>query len=156
MRLSLHSDLGFRTLVYLASVGSGGGTIPEIATAYSVSENHLRKVAHELVQHGLIESQRGRNGGLRLRLKPEEISIGQVMRLMEPDFALVDCLGHDPERCVLTGHCGLQGIFVESLKAWFAVLDRYTLADAIRGSSQLQLHTLFGAGAGLPAPPPAA
>ena len=137
MRLSLHSDLGFRTLVYLASADENGGTIAAIAAAYSVSENHLRKVVHELVQHGLIVSQRGRNGGIRLGRKPEEIGIGAVMRLLEPDFALVDCMGNDPARCVLTGNCGLQDVFSEALGAWLAVLDRHTLADAIGGSHHL-------------------
>jgi Rrf2 family transcriptional regulator, nitric oxide-sensitive transcriptional repressor len=124
-------------MILLAAAGPSGSTIPEIAAAYRVSENHLRKVVHDLVRLGLLQSIRGRGGGLRLALPPSEISIGAVMRVMEPDFALVDCLGHAPERCVITAHCGLQGIFGEALRAWFAVLDRYTLADAMAGSTRL-------------------
>jgi|SRR6516165_2802827 Rrf2 family nitric oxide-sensitive transcriptional repressor len=137
MRLTLHSDLAFRTLLFLAAAGENGGTIPKIAGAYAISENHLRKVVHELVRIGLVESIRGRSGGLRLRRPPSEISIGAVVRLTEPDFALVECLGNEPDRCVITGHCGLQSIFGEALKAWFDVLDRYTLADAVSGSANL-------------------
>lgn len=137
MRLTLHSDLAFRTMLFLATAGEAGGTIPMIASAYAISENHLRKVVQDLVGMGLVESMRGRSGGLRLCRPPEEISIGGVLRLTESDFALVDCLGNQPGRCVITGHCGLQRIFGLALKAWFEVLDRYTLADAISGSDNL-------------------
>ena len=60
------------------------------------------------------------------------------MRKLESDFALVDCMGVAPERCTITGCCGLQKIFKEALNAWFQVLDRYTLADAIGGSRGLE------------------
>jgi Rrf2 family transcriptional regulator, nitric oxide-sensitive transcriptional repressor len=98
----------------------------------------LRKVAHELVRLGLIDSTRGRSGGLRLGARARELSIGAILRLTEADFALVDCLGNQPERCAIAGHCGLQRIFGEALKAWFEVLDRYTLADAVSGSRKLR------------------
>jgi Rrf2 family transcriptional regulator, nitric oxide-sensitive transcriptional repressor len=138
MRLTVHSDLAFRTLVYLAAAGDEDVDIPRIAKAYNVSEHHLRKVAQRLGQLGWVTSTRGRGGGLRLGVEPEKISIGEVLRRMEPDFALVDCFGHAPERCVITGNCGLQGIFGEGLRAWFGVLDQYTLADAVKRSHGLQ------------------
>lgn len=142
MRLTLHSDLAFRTLIFLAAAGKRGGSIQQIAEAYKVSENHLRKVVNHLAHAGWIEAVRGRGGGLRLRVAPSAISIGAVMREMETDFALVDCLGSEPERCVISGSCGLQRIFGEALRAWFQTLDRYTLADAIEGSRGLT--TLLG------------
>lgn len=137
MRLTLHSDLAFRTLIFLAAAGAEGGSIPQITKTYRVSENHLRKVVSHLAQAGWVEATRGRGGGLRLRVAPADISIGAVMREMEADFALVECLGAEPERCLITGCCGLQGIFGEALRAWFEVLDRYSLADAINGSRGL-------------------
>lgn len=137
MRLSLHADLGLRTLIYLAAAGEAGGTISVIAASYGVSENHLRKVVHQLVRNGLVESRRGRNGGIHLAVAPRDVGLGKVIRLLEPDFALVDCMGHEAERCVLTANCGLQDVFIEALNAWLAVLDRYTLADAIGRSRHL-------------------
>jgi Rrf2 family nitric oxide-sensitive transcriptional repressor len=137
MRLTLHSDLGFRTLIFLAAAGERGGSIPQIAEAYGVSQNHLKKVVNHLAHAGWIEAMRGRGGGLRLRVAPARISIGAVVREMEPDFALVDCLGAEPQRCVISGNCGLQRIFGEALRAWFEALDRYTLADAVEGSAKL-------------------
>jgi Rrf2 family transcriptional regulator, nitric oxide-sensitive transcriptional repressor len=137
MRLTLQTDLAFRMLIFLAQAGEEGGAIAEIASAYGVSEHHLRKVANRLVRLGFVESVRGRGGGLRLRVAPSMISLGAVMRQMEPDFALVDCLGSAPGRCPLSGYCGLQRVFREALKAWVQVVDRYTLADVITGSRNL-------------------
>jgi Rrf2 family nitric oxide-sensitive transcriptional repressor len=123
--------------MYLALANDRGASIPEIAKANAISENHLRKVVGRLIEIGLVEATRGRGGGLRLALPAANIYIGNTIRKLEKDFALVDCLGGNPQRCVMTGCCGLQRIFRESLKAWFQVLDRYTLADAIKNSRGL-------------------
>jgi|688.fasta_scaffold1085223_1 Rrf2 family nitric oxide-sensitive transcriptional repressor len=137
MRMTYHADLGFRTLVYLASAAPEGATIPQIAEAYDVSENHLRKVSLHLTKLGLVDSSRGKGGGLKLAKDPSKISIGWAMRRLEPDFAIVECMGVEPQRCIITGNCGLQSILMEALKTWFMVLDSYTLADAIKGSKRL-------------------
>ena len=137
MRMTYHADLGFRTLMYLASAGSEGATIVQIAEAYNVSENHLRKVTLQLTKIGLLHSTRGKGGGLRLAVDPSKISLGWAMRKLEPDFAIVECMGVEPDRCVINGCCGLQTIFKEALCSWFKVLDGYTLADAIGGSRRL-------------------
>ncbi len=137
MRMTFHADLGFRTLVYLASAPAEGATIPQIAEAYDVSENHLRKVALHLTNLGLVNSMRGKGGGLKLAKDPSKISIGWAMRRLEPDFAIAECMGVEPQRCVITGNCGLQSILMEALGSWFSVLNNYTLADAISGSRRL-------------------
>lgn len=138
MRMTFHADLGFRTLVYLATAAPEGSTIPQIAEAYDVSENHLRKVTHHLTKLGLVDSTRGKGGGLKLAKDPSKISIGWAMRRLEPDFAIAECMGAEPQRCVISGNCGLQSILMEALSSWFSVLDKYTLADAIGGSRRLK------------------
>jgi Rrf2 family nitric oxide-sensitive transcriptional repressor len=135
MRLTTHSDLSFRTLIFLGIAGERGATIPEIAAAFSSSENHLRKVVIELVRLKLVRATRGRNGGLRLAASPADLTIGGLMRQFEPDFAQSECLGAGQNGCVIFGFCGLQKVFDESLRALFAVLDRYTLEDVLTSSS---------------------
>jgi Rrf2 family nitric oxide-sensitive transcriptional repressor len=144
LRLTVHADLAFRTLIFLAAAGQEGAAIPQISTAYSVSEHHLRKVAARLIEIGFVKATRGRGGGLRLAAPPSEISIGGAMRRLESDFSIVECLGVAPDRCVIAGCCGLQTIFAEALDAWFKVLDRYTLADAIGGSKSNELFHRLG------------
>jgi Rrf2 family transcriptional regulator, nitric oxide-sensitive transcriptional repressor len=134
MRLTTHSDLSFRTLIFLGISGDDGATIPEIAAAFGASENHLRKVVIELVRLQLVRATRGRHGGLRLAVAPADVTIGGLMRQFEPAFATAECLGAGQNGCVIFGLCGLQGVFNESLKALFAVLDRYTLEDVLTSS----------------------
>ena len=66
-------------------------TIEEVADRFDISKNHLMKVAYQLGQAGYIETVRGHNGGLRLGKVPSEIVVGEVVRKMEPDFAVVEC-----------------------------------------------------------------
>lgn len=148
MRLTTHSDLAFRTLIFLGVAGDRGATIPEISMAFSASEHHLRKVALELARLELIKATRGRNGGLSLNVAPAQVTIGELLRKLEPEFADAECLGAAQKGCVIFGVCGLQRVFNESLDALFQVLDRYTLQDVLRSSQGL------GARLGLEASPP--
>ena len=129
MRLTKHTDYSLRVLVYLAVHPDGVATIDQVAEAYTISRNHLMKVVHRLATHGIIETQRGRHGGFRLARDPSAIGLGSIIRLTEPDFALVECLDPHGEGCVIYESCSLHGVLDDATKAWFAVLDRYTLAD---------------------------
>lgn len=133
MRLTNYTDYALRSLVYLGLRRGENVTIPDIAAAFDISENHLRKVIRSLSQAGLVETTRGRNGGLRLGREPDKIRIGAVVRHMEEDFALVHCMGSG--FCRIQGVCRLQGFFIEALESWFTVLDGYTLADALKNPS---------------------
>lgn len=150
MRLTTHSDLSFRTLIFLGISGSDGATIPQIAASFGASEHHLRKVVLELVRLELVYATRGRSGGLRLAVSPAEVTIGALMRQFEPEFAQAECLGAGQNGCVIFGSCGLQRVFNESLGALFAVLDRYTLQDVLDSS------TGVAAKLGIAVPPPPA
>ncbi|WP_026440226.1 Rrf2 family transcriptional regulator [Acidocella facilis] len=132
MHLTRFTDYGLRTLIYLAMRPDRLAQISDIAAAYRVSENHMTKVVHRLGQAGLIETIRGRQGGMRLAHPPAQIRIGDVVRKLEPDFALVECQGDGS--CAIRGACGLERVLDEALAAMLAVLERYTLEDVIAGN----------------------
>ncbi|MGO1118904.1 RrF2 family transcriptional regulator [Rhodovibrionaceae bacterium A322] len=134
MRLTRYSDYSLRLLIYLGIKSPELSTIKEVARHYDISENHLMKVAHKLVQNGLVASVRGRNGGLHLTLPVESITLGRVVRLTEEDMALVECFTAENNDCRISPDCRLGGIFNEALDAFMAVLDRYTLADLLCNS----------------------
>lgn len=130
MRLTTMTDFAMRVLMYVAHNPGRLCTIAEIAEAYGVSEAHLMKVTHQLGLAGFIETVRGKGGGMRLAAPPAAINLGQVVRAMEPDFALVECFGKG-NRCALTEYCRLAGIFGGALEGFLAHLDRHTLADLV-------------------------
>jgi len=136
MRLTSYTDYSLRVLMYLAAKPDGLSTIREIAAAYAISHNHLMKVVFELGQYGLLENLRGRSGGIRLARAADQIRIGDVVRFTESNTALVECFGAG-NGCAITAPCRLKGALNQALEAFLAVLDRYTLADLVRGNRPL-------------------
>src|SRR5205085_85266 len=67
-------------------------TVGEVAHAFELSPTHLTKVAQTLAEHGLVQTVRGRSGGVRLLGDPETISLGRVVRMTEPDFQMAPCM----------------------------------------------------------------
>jgi Rrf2 family transcriptional regulator, nitric oxide-sensitive transcriptional repressor len=132
MRLTAHTDYGLRVLMTLAVLDDRLVTIEELARRHRISKNHLMKVAQTLVGLGLVRSVRGRAGGLLLARNPADIRVGAVVRALEDDLRLVECLGDGPSACVLSGACRLTRALGEALEAFFASLDGLTLADLVQ------------------------
>src|SRR5262249_23196911 len=122
MRLTLYSDYSLRLLMYCAVRHGELVTINEVAKAYSISKNHLMKVAFELGRRGYLETVRGRGGGLKLARAPEKIGLGEIVREVEQDFSLVECFEPKTNQCVITAPCRLRGALSRALKAYMAVL----------------------------------
>lgn len=137
MRLTVFSDYTLRVLMYLALDRTRLATIPEIATAYGISENHLMKVVHQLARAGIVESVRGKGGGIRLARAPEEIRLGEIVRASEGDAPIVECLSGDPLACRITSSCRLKGILVNAFDALYDSLDEHTLADLTKRPREL-------------------
>ncbi|QDL36324.1 RrF2 family transcriptional regulator [Rhodoferax sediminis] len=131
MRLTTFSDYSLRVLMYLALQDDRLATIQEIATAYDISESHLMKVVHQLARSGVVETVRGKGGGLRLALEPAQIRLGQVVRQAEGEGPIVECLSGEPARCRIAPVCRLPGVLVRAFNALYAELDRYTLEDLV-------------------------
>ncbi len=131
MRLTRYTDYSLRVLIYLGLQPGRLSSIREIADAYGISESHLMKVIQALGQSGYVATLRGRGGGLKLAKSPHEINVGDVVRNTEDDVALVECFAEDGA-CRIAGPCRLRHLLKEALEAFFAVLDRYTLADLLQ------------------------
>lgn len=130
MKLTLYSDYSLRVLMYIARQ-EHRVQIDEIAKFYGISKNHLTKVVNNLATLGYIETTRGRGGGIRIKMAPEEINIGALIRKTEEHFNLVECFNRETNTCPIAGICGLQGVLGEALNAYLSVLDKYTLQDIL-------------------------
>ena len=138
MKLTTFSDYTLRVLMFLALNRDRLATIPEIAAAYDISENHLMKVVHQLARSGVIESVRGKGGGIRLAREPEAIRLGQIVRASEGSAPIVECLSDDAATCRIAPACRLTNILVRAFDALYAALDDYTLADLVRSPRELK------------------
>lgn len=132
MRLTRQTNYAMRILMYCAANDGRLSRIPEIATAYTVSELFLFKILQPLVEHGLVETVRGRNGGVRLGRAAESISLFDVVRVTEENFVMAECFENDAADCPLIDSCNLNAALREALNAFFAVLQRHTIADMVR------------------------
>lgn len=152
MRITRYTDYSLRVLIYVALKGEQRSTISEIAEHYAISRNHLMKVVQQLNSKGYLLAIRGKNGGLLLKGRPEDINLGALVRDTEQDLALVECLG-DHNQCVIAPACRLGGILSEALAAFFHVLDGYCLADLLgaENANQAQLIHLLQIPASSPA-----
>jgi Rrf2 family nitric oxide-sensitive transcriptional repressor len=137
MKLTAFTDYSLRVLIYLAIDTTRRATIAEIAKAFGVSENHLVKVVHFLGKQGWIETVRGKGGGIRLAMSPQQVNVGKVVRDTEGAAMPAVCFSDDGDRCVIDGSCRLKGVLGEAVKAFYAVLDRYTLEDISRNRQTL-------------------
>ena len=141
MRLSEYTDYTLRVLMYCAVHRDRLVTIGELAEQHGLSKNHLMKVVNDLAHQGLLETTRGRGGGLRLLASPESIRIGDVVRATETDFRLVECFDAGTNACTLSPSCRLKNLFGQALSGYFSALDAATLADVTRAPAALPSQT---------------
>src|SRR5512138_3829443 len=128
MRLADYTDYSLRVLMSSAAEPERLITIAELAQRHRVSRNHLMKIVNDLARQGILQTTRGRGGGLRLLKKPGDIRVGDVVRMAETDFRLVECFDRRTDTCALTPSCRLRSVFGAALQAYFKELDRTTLA----------------------------
>ncbi len=131
MRLTRFTDYSLRVLIYLATHSNQRAAVGEIADAYGISKNHLMKVILFLAQEGYVVTTRGRGGGVQLKLSPDRIRIGDVVRKSEADSVLVECFSQEISECRIEKACRLRSAFHKAAQAFYSVLDTYTLADLI-------------------------
>ncbi len=116
----------------MAQAPDRGFSVSELAGEFAVSRNHLAKVVSALASAGFVETKRGGGGGARLARPTASIRLGEVVRALERDQALVECFSPGGAVCSLLPACGLKGRLRNAEEAFLAELDRSTLADCVQ------------------------
>lgn len=137
MRLTRQTNYAIRIMMYCGANIGERSRIPDIARAYNLSEPFLFKILQPLVEAGLIETTRGRSGGICLARPPEQISILDVVKASEGSFAMAECFEDEHADCPLVDQCGVNSVLREALNAFFAVLARHTIADVVAARPDL-------------------
>lgn len=135
MQLTRFTDYALRVLIYAGLNAERKITIGELAEKYKIPKNHLLKVVHQLTKEGLLNSKRGRGGGLTVGKSLKSITVGYVVRRFEPRLNLVEC---NKPRCVLSVGCVLKQVLEEGVQEFLNVLDRYTIADLIHNQDSMK------------------
>jgi len=138
MRLNQASDFALRILMYLGQQDDPQ-TVEKLATSLGLAKSHVMKIVARLNRLGLIETTRGRTGGVRLKAQPEDIRLGDVVREMEPDLGVVACLKPGPTQCSFLPACALKGSMARAADAFLDSLNKETLADMLIGTQKARV-----------------
>lgn len=129
MRLTSFTDFGLRALMRMASDPGRAFSTAELADEFALSRHHLTKIMASLAQAGIVITRRGGGGGARLGRPSDQITLGDVVRVLESGQALVDCFAVDGRTCSISGCCRLKARLASAETAFLTDLDRSTLAD---------------------------
>lgn len=138
MQLSAYSDFSFRVLMYAALRAPDRVTVDEVAAAYGISRHHLVKIVHDMGRSGYLKTQRGIGGGFTLALPPEKIGLGDIVRLGEESEAVIHCTDRSNHPCRIFPECRLKDVLGEASRAFFAMLDGYSLANLVEQPTKMK------------------
>jgi len=131
MKLSTRTRYGTRLILDMAQhYGQGAIQLGEIANRQNISLKYLEQIIRPLKKARYVKSFRGAKGGHMLTKPPEEISVGEVVAVLEGGKTLVRC-DNDPQNCERVGSCLTRYLWREAADAMFQRLSSITFADLI-------------------------
>ncbi len=139
MKLSSRGHYGLQAMVYLAK-SDLDRPIPlrQIAADEFIPEQFLEQILADLRKSGLIRSVRGPKGGYLLADSPENIVVGDIIRVLEGSMNIVNCLEKDDVNCCIkTNDCSTKIVWEKLKESMVAVLDKFTLADIIKSDNTI-------------------
>jgi Rrf2 family protein len=136
--ISQRAKYALRALVALARAEHGSMMIGQIAAQQKIPRKFLEQILLELKRHDIVASRRGKFGGYGLARPPDQITFGQVLRLMDGPIALLPCISKIAYRrcadCSDEATCEIRRVFFEVAESARQVLDKTTLADVAPSS----------------------
>lgn len=139
--ISQKAKYAMRALVALARVAPGTSLmIGEIAENQSIPKKFLEQILLDLKREGIVTSRRGKTGGYLMQRAPEEVSFGEILRLIDGPLAPLPCLSkvayHRCADCSNESACEIRHVFAKVAEATRDILDGTTLADSLRDTDR--------------------
>ena len=147
MRLSTQSRYGVRAIFDIAYHSEGLETqVKDISRRQGISPRYLEQIFQKLIKGGIVGSKRGPSGGYFLNKKPEEITIGQIVRITEGDIDPVLCLNPEDlsQSCDRLGECVTRIIWSEAGKRLKEYFDSVTIKDLCKMAQEMGLKKELG------------
>jgi Rrf2 family protein len=137
--LSQKSKYALKALLVLSQeYGKGPVLISDVAARERIPQRFLELILLELKNHGILSSRKGKGGGYFLSKPPTQISVGQVLRMLEGPLAPLPCASKTAyrkcEECIDERTCGIRILMKQVRDATAAILDSTTLDDMLRRS----------------------
>lgn len=138
MKLSTKGRYGLRALLDMAIYqGNGPVTLNNVAERQGISEGYLEQLMMPLKRAGIVRSVRGAQGGYLLSKDPKDITVGEIIRVLEGPIAPVACVSEDfPEECERAGSCVTRIVWEKVRDSISEVLDSYTLEGLVQESKK--------------------
>jgi len=134
MKLSTRSRYGTRLMLDLARhYGKGPVQVGEIARHEEISVKYLEQIIIPLKKEGLIQSIRGPKGGHMLARRPQDITMGEIVKVLEGGIDLAACI-ENPGECRRSPRCVTRGLWKEATNAMYDKLNSVTLAEMLERS----------------------
>lgn len=139
MMISTRGRYSLRVMIDLAEhFGEGFIPMKEIADRQGISLKYLERFVPSLSKSGFIEGVQGKGGGYRLTKKPEEYTIGEILRVVEGNLAPVSCLECGAEPCAREKECRTILMWKNLQKVINEYFDGITLKDLMRDSESVK------------------
>lgn len=149
MKLSTKGRYGLKAMLDIAvNVESGCVPIKSISMRQSISEPYLEQLFSSLKKSGLVNSIRGAQGGYVLSDKPENITVGQILRALEGSLAPVDCVlekdfTNPGSVCQSADCCVIKGVWEKIRDSINNVVDSITLEDLVQDYKKAQNNSEY-------------
>jgi Rrf2 family protein len=139
MKLSKRSEYGLRALQDLAAhYGQGPIRTRDLAKNNRIPLKFLEQILLTLNHTGIVRSHRGPQGGYYLSSAPQEITLGEVVRILDGPLAPISCASrtaYEPCSCPDESNCGLRRVMLQVRDAVAGIMDHTTLADVVNSDS---------------------
>ncbi len=145
MQLSMLGEYAIRAMIFMANEENGTIVrIPQIASEWSIPEKFLRKIIPMLSAAGLIETIRGKNGGVRLGISADSITPLQIIEAVEGELILHRCF-MDNKICPRSSWCSMHTLWLDAQQKFKEILNSKTLMQLVEEIRESKLHPKLSA-----------
>jgi Rrf2 family protein len=140
MKVSQKCQYGLRAVYELAKrYGNGPVAVADVAKVQAIPPRFLELILRQLRQGGIVESRRGPQGGYTLAVRPDQLTIGRVIRFFDGPLAPVSCVAEEPStECPLHGRCAFLPMWERAREAVSAVFDTTTFQGLVESEKEMR------------------
>ena len=143
MKITYKGDYALKAILDLSGFYGTDRVIPliEISQRQDIPEKYLEQIMLMLKRAGFVESKRGIGGGFQLVKPPKEITLGDVVRVIEGPIEPISCVDHNQDSCCgEEAHCAFREVWQKVADSISSIVDQVTFEDLMKRSRELKDH----------------